>query len=541
MSCTPVPVYRGLWSEGAAYALGDLVVAWPEGYEQPGSGSIYRCTATHIASQNTRPENGPNWPLAWRLRLKPGQTDLILPPGDDVAPDPVPDPTYLERVQNLADVADKATSRRNLGLGGAALLEVGTTAGTVAAGDDPRFNSGGGVPPHAATHAQDGTDPVTLAIAQITGLQDALDARRSNVDVVVAASNSRDPGAADYVCSGINDHLVIQQAIDLVGSQPGKGTVRLLDGTFVLGAALSIPAGSGFGLVGSGWGTVLKIGDDTNANAISFMGPADTRAYFAHFTIDGNMLEQSATSVGIWAPGAVECVFQHIHFTHCFTSGLFLGPQADSAFGHNNIVTQCLFDQGMGSAGDGRGINIQSNDENLITNCDFQFMGGASGTTAAGIYDQAGTQGIINCNFVGGGNSLPAIRVQDAGNTRIIGCNFDGVGGDAIFLASTNCVVQSNTIFGVGAIGTAGTYSGIHLEFATKNNNISGNSLSTADAAGAARSLIREEASGDAGPNLIIGNVLTVRGAPSVGVAEIAGAGTIFKDNLGAPDQTPAG
>lgn len=48
---------------------------------------------------------------------------------------------FLAKAQDLADVPDKATARSNLGLGGAAVLDVGTTGGTVAAGDDARFSS----------------------------------------------------------------------------------------------------------------------------------------------------------------------------------------------------------------------------------------------------------------------------------------------------------------------------------------------------------------------------------------------------------------
>lgn len=59
----------------------------------------------------------------------------------------VPDGKYLETANNLSEIAAagadaQAAGRQSLGLGNAAPLNVGTTAGTVAAGDDARFGTG---------------------------------------------------------------------------------------------------------------------------------------------------------------------------------------------------------------------------------------------------------------------------------------------------------------------------------------------------------------------------------------------------------------
>jgi hypothetical protein len=71
-------------------------------------------------------------------------------------------------VDDLSGVTNAATARSNLGLGDAATKNVGTTAGTVAAGDDGRFTDARTPTAHAASHQDGGADELALDGSQIT-------------------------------------------------------------------------------------------------------------------------------------------------------------------------------------------------------------------------------------------------------------------------------------------------------------------------------------------------------------------------------------
>jgi parallel beta-helix repeat protein len=72
---------------------------------------------------------------------------------------------------------------------------------------------------------------------------------------IVAAFNSRDTNRADYVCSGADDDVVINQALSALPS--GGGLIKLVEGTFNISKAIQINTDN-ISIVGSGRGTNIR-------------------------------------------------------------------------------------------------------------------------------------------------------------------------------------------------------------------------------------------------------------------------------------------
>lgn len=89
-----------------------------------------------------------------------------MPSAAQVGADPAG--TAAALVDDLSGVSNAVTARTNLGLGDSATLDVGTTAGTVAAGDDPRLSDARTPTAHAASHGDGGADEVSLNASQVT-------------------------------------------------------------------------------------------------------------------------------------------------------------------------------------------------------------------------------------------------------------------------------------------------------------------------------------------------------------------------------------
>jgi hypothetical protein len=130
-----------------------------------------------------------------------------------------------QRGSNLSDLASASAARTNLGLGAAATLSVGTTGGTVAAGNDSRLSDARPPAAHASSHGSGGSDPVAVAQSQVTGLSTTLAGKAAKGEFWVNVLDNGlvlDAGASDQTAA-LNTLLV---------SIPDKTTVFFPPGTY---------------------------------------------------------------------------------------------------------------------------------------------------------------------------------------------------------------------------------------------------------------------------------------------------------------------
>jgi hypothetical protein len=137
----------------------------------------------------------------------------------------------VKSANNLSDVASASAARTNLGLGGAAVLAVGTTAGTVAAGDhnhtgvyeaanaNIQAHIGSTSNPHSITKTQvglgnvDNTSDADKPVS--TAQQTALDGKEASIGAKGTAFNKSFGTTAGTVSEGNHNHSGVYQPADV--------------------------------------------------------------------------------------------------------------------------------------------------------------------------------------------------------------------------------------------------------------------------------------------------------------------------------------
>ena len=160
---------------------------------------------------------------------------------------------------------------------------------------------------HAATHASGGTDPVTLAQTQVTGLTAALAAKATDTAVVHVSGTESVGGAKTFTSP-----LVVSGASVTVGTNPAAaGAIRLPSAQFIF------------------WR------NSTNTADAAYIGP--TAGGFLQINSESSMAFLTA-GVQRLSIGTAIAVTDGVHFTFGTTTGTKFGTSPTHKIGFFNAV-----------------------------------------------------------------------------------------------------------------------------------------------------------------------------------------------------------
>jgi hypothetical protein len=178
-------------------------------------------------------------------------------------------------VDDLSGVSNASTARTNLGLGGAAVLNVGTTAGTVAAGDDIRMTNARTPTAHASTHADGGSDEISIDSSQITSGTVAIARIPTGTSGTTVALGDAPAGAVTTHVGLGDPHTQYALEASLGGAAvlnvgTSTGTVAAGDDSRITGAQQrSTLTTKGDLYVATGSGTVVRVGIGSNDQVLT--------------------------------------------------------------------------------------------------------------------------------------------------------------------------------------------------------------------------------------------------------------------------------
>lgn len=216
-------------------------------------------------------------------------------------------------------------------------------------------------------------------------------ARRNFVTVAPSDASASVKAGANYVCSGANDHVQIQAALD------AHGRVRMLAGSFSIGATISVDANEV--LEGEGQATVLTLQNGVNQTAVQATGGG---FIVRNFQIQGNGANQTANVHGMAAGGSLWTVYGvHVYNAHYIGIQILAGSKRWT-------VDDCVVDTTLNFLGItvyGDAVNVT--EHGRVTNCfvtntfrsGITIQGFASHITFAGNHTKdTGEDGVTGYN-----------------------------------------------------------------------------------------------------------------------------------------------
>jgi parallel beta-helix repeat protein len=345
------------------------------------------------------------------------------------------------------------------------------------------------------------------------------------------------PGGPDGIAD--NSAIIRQAIVDAANDGPGRVFIPLQANPWRIASPVLID--QDIEIYSDSWGNIgtpcIKLADGLNGYAFVFATNRvdGNRVTFRNIEIDGNCGAQTAGGI-VAAYGAVQCVFDTVHFHHAYDTALWLkGQQGSTPFGHHNRIVNSLFDNSGQSAGNGRAIVIQSCDETMVTGCDFE-NNGINGAEPFHIKDWSGLNSFVNCVFVGGGEG---VRIQDASGSRVMGCTFDGTRRTAVHISGSRNQIVGNNFSGTSATAI-NTYFHVYLDNGGYNT-LTGNIFDSGTIAQGLRGLITQQTTSNY--NAVTGNAFYVQAALGPGGmydwngSNATARNTVVKSNAGLADQ----
>lgn len=303
--------------------------------------------------------------------------------------------------------------------------------------------------------------------------QAELDAVTVGPEVVVAASNAAAESIdrADYVCDGTDDDVQIQAAIDALPASGGK--VLLTEGTFYIGATITLPTNKRMTLEGCGPVTTeLSLQNGANVDMILAQGQQQV---VCNLSLNGNKANQSSTAYGIKVT-QTKVWLDRLWIAEIETTGIYVvGTALQTA--HANKITNCYL-SGCGQDGlefgtysyDAQVVNtwigtsgrdgIRINTSNIMLQLVHSW-----GNTGSGVYVNSGSGGYAQ--IIGGyfeTNLDRGIRIGSTSPGCVIqGCLIRRNKTQGIYNFSGHKMVVTGCTFSENGYGSAGA-SGIRVD-----------------------------------------------------------------------------